>query len=58
MAAKGIDPALEGTFKVKVRDIPDDKFKGGYTSEGESWKEVEVITLFDLYKIHLKDFDV
>jgi nitrate reductase alpha subunit len=41
MVAKGIDPALEGTYKVKI---------GG--------KEVEVMTLFDMYKVHLKDFDV
>jgi nitrate reductase alpha subunit len=42
MVAKGIDPALEGTFKVKTVD----------------GKEVEVMTLFDMYKVHLKDFDV
>jgi nitrate reductase alpha subunit len=42
MVAKGVDPALEGTFKVKTVD----------------GKEVEVMTLFDMYKVHLKDFDV
>ena len=56
MVAKGIDPVLEGKFKVKV--IDDEKLKGGYGSDDVAWKEVEVITLFDLYKIHLKDFDV
>ena len=35
MVSKGIDPALEGTFKVKVRDTSDDKHKGGYSSEGD-----------------------
>jgi len=40
--AKGIDPALEGKFKVKTVD----------------GKEVEVMPLFELYKVHLKDFDV
>ena len=57
MIAKGIDPALEGTFKVKVID-EDTENKGGYDSHEPKWKEVEVITLFDLYKIHLRDFDV
>ncbi len=42
MVAKGIDPSLEGTFKVETVD----------------GKTVEVMTLFDLYKIHLRDFDV
>ena len=42
MVAKGIDPALEGTFKVETVD----------------GKTVEVMTLFDLYKIHLRDFDL
>jgi nitrate reductase alpha subunit len=42
LAAKGLQPALEGTFTVK-------------TVEG---KDVEVMTLFSLYKIHLKDYDL
>ncbi len=37
----GVEPALEGTFKVNV--------------EG---KEVEVKPLFELYKLHLKDYDL
>ncbi|MCE9584932.1 MAG: molybdopterin-dependent oxidoreductase [Planctomycetes bacterium] len=42
-AKSGIDPALDGTFKVKTVD----------------GKEVEVRTLFDLYKnVHLKDYDL
>jgi nitrate reductase alpha subunit len=39
---KGIDPALDGTFKVKLVD-------------GE---EVEVATLWSLYQVHLKDYDI
>ncbi|MBI4368105.1 MAG: molybdopterin-dependent oxidoreductase, partial [Candidatus Omnitrophica bacterium] len=39
---KGIRPALEGTFKVR-------------TVKGE---EIEVMTLFSLYRIHLKDYDL
>lgn len=39
---KGIHPALEGTFTVR-------------TVEG---KEIEVMTLFSLYRIHLKDYDL
>lgn len=42
MASKGIDPALEGTWKVKLVD----------------GSEVEVQTLWSLYKIHLKDYDL
>ena len=42
MAKKGIDPALEGTFKVKLAD----------------GKEVEVATLWTLYQAHLKDYDL
>ncbi len=57
MVAKGIDPALEGTFKVKVM-VEEGEDKGGYSSDEPRWKEVEVMTLFDLYKIHLRDFDV
>ncbi|MGR3309330.1 MAG: molybdopterin-dependent oxidoreductase [Candidatus Brocadiales bacterium] len=41
--AKGIDPVLEGTVKVKLVD-------GG--------NEIEVMTLFSAYKIHLKDYDL
>jgi nitrate reductase alpha subunit len=57
MIAKGIDPALEGTFKVKVI-VHDEENKGGYDSHEPRWEEVEVMTLFDLYKIHLRDFDL
>ncbi len=39
---KGIDPALEGSFKVTTVD----------------GKEVEVKPLFQLYKEHLKDYDL
>lgn len=42
MAKKGIDPALEGTFKIKTA--------GGQT--------IEAMTLFSLYRIHLKDYDL
>ena len=42
LAEKGIDPALEGRYTVKTVD----------------GKEVEVFTLFELYKIHLKDYDL
>lgn len=41
-SAKVKNPALEGTYKVR-------------TVEG---KEIEVMTLFSLYKIHLKDYDL
>ncbi len=40
--AKGIDPVLEGKATVKLVD----------------GKEVEVATLFELYKVHLKDYDL
>lgn len=39
---KGIKPALEGSFKVKTPD----------------GNEIEVMTLFSLYKIHLEDYDL
>jgi len=42
LAKKGIHPALEGTFKVKTID----------------GQEIEVMTLFSLYQIHLKDYDL
>jgi len=42
MVKKGLDPALEGTFKVKLTD----------------GKEVEVATLWTLYQTHLKDYDL
>jgi nitrate reductase alpha subunit len=42
MAKSGIDPALEGHFKVKLA----------------SGKTVEVATLWSLYQIHLKDYDL
>ncbi len=41
-AALGIDPALEGKFKVK----------------GADGKEIEVMPLFEMYKVHLKDYDL
>ena len=40
LSAKGIDPVLEWKGKVKLAD----------------GKEVELMTLFEMYKIHLKDF--
>ena len=42
LAEKGIDPALEGRYTLKTVD----------------GKDVEVFTLFELYKIHLKDYDL
>ena len=42
MAKTGMDPALEGNFKVKLAD----------------GKEVEVATLWTLYQVHLKDYDL
>lgn len=43
LAARNLDPALEGTWKVKLVD----------------GREVEVSTLFTLYKdVHLKDYDL
>ena len=42
LAKKGLDPRLEGTFKVKLAD----------------GKEIEVATLWTLYQTHLKDYDL
>ncbi len=42
LTQSGIDPKLEGTFKVKL----------------VSGEEVEVATLWSLYQIHLKDYDL
>jgi len=42
LAQKGIDPTLDGTFKVKLVD----------------GKEIEVATLWSLYQVHLKDYDL
>jgi nitrate reductase alpha subunit len=42
MKAKGREPALEGTWKVKLVD----------------GKEVEVATVWTLYRTHLKDYDL
>ncbi len=42
MASRGVDPALEGSWKVKLVD----------------GKEVEVTTLWSLYQVHLKDYDL
>lgn len=42
LSKKGLQPALDGSFKV-------------ITVEG---KEIEVMTLFSLYKFHLKDYDL
>lgn len=42
MTKLGIDPVLEGKFTVKTTD----------------GKEIEVIPLFEMYKIHLKDYDL
>lgn len=42
LAAKGIDPALEWKGKVKL----------------VNGQEVEVMTIFEAYKIHLRDFDL
>lgn len=42
MAKKGINPVLDGTFKIKLAD----------------GKEVEVATLWTLYQVHLKDYDL
>jgi len=42
LAKKGIDPVLDGTFKIKLVD----------------GKEVEVATLWTLYQVHLKDYDL
>ncbi|NIW09264.1 MAG: molybdopterin-dependent oxidoreductase, partial [Gammaproteobacteria bacterium] len=42
MLKKGVEPALDGTFKIKLVD----------------GKEVEVATLWTLYQVHLKDYDI
>ncbi len=42
LVQKGIDPTLDGTFKVKLLD----------------GKEIEVATLWSLYQVHLKDYDL
>jgi nitrate reductase alpha subunit len=42
MVKRGLEPALAGTFKIKLVD----------------GKEVEVATLWTLYQIHLKDYDL
>jgi len=42
MTSRGINPALEGTWKIKLVD----------------GKEVEVTTLWSLYQVHLKDYDL
>lgn len=42
MTEKGIDPALEGVWKVRLTD----------------GSEVEVQTLWSLYKVHLRDYDL
>ncbi|MBI4549513.1 MAG: molybdopterin-dependent oxidoreductase [Candidatus Omnitrophica bacterium] len=42
LARKNIRPALEGTFKVRTVD----------------GREIEVMTLFSLYRIHLRDYDL
>ena len=42
LAASGIDPVLEGTYTVKLVD----------------GKEVPVMPLFQMYKVHLVDYDI
>src|SRR2546422_7856674 len=42
MTKAGIDPALEGTYRVKLLD----------------GKEVDVMPAFQMYKIHVQDFDL
>ena len=42
MVKRGLDPTLDGTFKIKLVD----------------GKEVEVATLWTLYQTHLKDYDL
>src|SRR2546426_541692 len=42
MTKAGIDPALEGTFRVKLLD----------------GKEADVMPVFQMYKIHVQDFDL
>ncbi len=42
MTKAGIDPALEGTYRVKLLD----------------GKDVDVMPVFQMYKIHVQDFDL
>jgi len=42
LVSKGVDPVLEGKFTVKTVD----------------GKSVEVMTLFEMYKTHLRDYDL
>lgn len=42
VAEKGLDPALEGTFKITLVD----------------GKTIEVMPLFEMYKVHLRDYDL
>jgi nitrate reductase alpha subunit len=42
LAQSGIDPALEGTYRVRLLD----------------GKEVDVMPVFQMYKIHVQDFDL
>src|SRR3989338_2564464 len=42
MTRKGLEPALEGSFKIRLVD----------------GKEIEVATLWTLYQTHLKDYDL
>ncbi|HLE02733.1 MAG TPA: molybdopterin-dependent oxidoreductase, partial [Dehalococcoidia bacterium] len=42
LVARGLDPALEGKFRMTLLD----------------GKEVEVMPLFEMYKVHLKDYDL
>ncbi len=42
LTSKKLNPALEGKYKVKI--------VGG--------REIEVMTLFEMYKLHLRDYDV
>ena len=40
-AAKGVEPAMDGKFKVEI-----------------DGRDVEVMPLFEMYKLHLKDYDL
>src|SRR2546422_11649581 len=42
MTKAGIDPALEGTYRLKLLD----------------GKDVDVMPVFQMYKIHVQDFDL
>src|SRR5439155_997856 len=42
MVRAGVDPALEGTYRVKLLD----------------GKEIDVMPVFQMYKIHVQDFDL